>query len=247
MEEAYITIYNEQPKKPIFSPRIIAIACLCLVIIIATIVIVSQQWQPTAIVEISNYNELELEPPTSVKDNLTQALYRLLTQHFDVPYMPKAIQATSRTDTFHQETTDGIISVSSILDIDQYQQSYDITMSWAEDGTELPENIAVECAPHNISKYPDTKCYGLYHDSDSPYLYLPYSGTLPSGETFEAKFDYEDEAGEHVTINVNDCGDTTLREDALAAVKTYFASMNVSQEDINYDLVSVYNKCLIEN
>lgn len=250
-DDAYIIIHHGKAPRTHLSQRqlaaiLVTVSLFIIALLIGILVTVSREPSMPDVVDIVNYDDLPVQPPDNTKDELTASLYYLLDEYFDAPDQSHSIKATLRPETLEQQEIDNINSMSFIVDVDAYQQSYQVTLSWTADGTILPENTSVECASHDVSKYPSSVCHGQFYDSTSPYLYLPYEGTLATGQTYSANYLYEDEAGAHVSVSVDVCGAPSASEAALSAIESYLASKGVDVDSIQYDVRSVYHNCIIE-
>lgn len=212
-------------KKPIL------IVVLSLIVLIVIMIIISNNVakKDYDIVSISNYSELSQNPPNETKDHLKSGLYNLIKRHFDTRNT-SGIKATIRPDSIINNTSGRIKSVEFILDVDDYKQSYYVSMAWS-DVEEVGEDISIECVSKDQSKYPDDVCYGRYYSSDSVMVYLPYSGQLPSGESFEAKYYGKNDNFETISITISGCGQSDLFDEAVADTKNYLEE--VSNVDTN--------------
>lgn len=218
-----------------------AIILFVAVVIICIVVNVTMANQPSNMIKVDNYGELPLDPPAEVKGDLSSRIYNILAEHFGVQ---GAVDANIRSGTAQNTSEGDVSSETFVLDVDEYQQSYDVYISWS-DKIVIPENIGVECTLRQNSKYPDEKCYGTYYDSDSPHQYLPYESNLTSGEPFAANYAFEDSYGfEHITVTVQDCGNTELKEVAVLATKNYLKNTaGLDPEQFIYQRVSNNSKC----
>lgn len=247
MKEAYITIYQDKPPRKLLKPKAVfiglsAVIALFIIIIIALSITLSSHL-PDA-VKVSNFADLQESLPSDIKNRLNAQLYYLLSLHFDVPERSNSVNAVLRSDTY-QKTLDGDVENASFLvDIDAYKQSYLVHLSWSNTA-KIPNDVLIECAPRDLSKYPDETCYGMYYDSASPYIYLPYEGTLPSGEPFTAEFGYQIDSEVHIDIFIEDCGDPQNKDVAVQTVKDYLSSNGLDAGQYIYEAISNYNDCLI--
>ena len=161
-------------------------------------------------------------------------------REFELVDLP-AGTAVIRPETLESETDSGIVNVSFILDVDRFQQSYRAYLAWSEDQkTWLPEDTLVECAEVQLSKYPDVLCYGMYMNSDSIELYLPYFGKIDTGEEYTVKQRYYADGGPYLEIAIDSCGDKKILDAALADVKKWLINNKLDPEKYAFEVPSHY-------
>ncbi len=235
MDDSGVTFY-QAPSTSRFLFRRLIFVIVMLVLIVAVVVVViillssRQRLSISSVnaVEIVNYEELEIMPPVEQQTDLNMRLYSVLEQHFDVNQkMP--IQGVVRPESLQSDYKNGLTTIAFIVDIDEFRQSYSVEVSWAlDENTEVPNLSSVECVSRSLSKYPDEICYGMYYDSTSSAIYLPYTGQLTSGVKFLAENEGIDNYGvEHVVVSVQNCYQwpvefsTSNAVEAVEAVKKY--------------------------
>lgn len=226
---------------------IAAVIGVALIIIITAVIIINNR--RTDVIPIENYNELtNATIPSDTKENLGIALYYLLTSHFDLPSDLHEVNATIRPDTYQQTSNmSGIYEATFVLDVQLFQQTYNISLNWSADGS-LPSDSLIRCAAKSVSAYPDVMCYGMYDDtSNSVSAYLPYSGALATGQEFTATYAYTTSSGtEQIAITVNNCGDASIISAARTAVEAWVASLDLDPTQYIYLIPTLYQNCIIK-
>lgn len=226
---------------------ILALSFIIVILIISIVAIITNRLHNTTSTEsanyfaVKNYDDLSINIPTQAQESLNSQLYHLLSSHFNLSPSAKTI-GTIRPDTVKSLGS----SASFIMDIDAYQQSYNIKLAWSDQPDSIPADAVIECATRDQSKYPDVPCFGMYYNSDSPALYLPYNGTLPSGASFSATFSHMDNyQNNYIIVSVQDCGSSSLKDAAVSAVKKYLRTAgNLDSEQFIYQTTSDNSQCI---
>lgn len=228
---------------PTSSKIIIIFVPLSFLIIVALIILlyfITLSPSPSSIITIVDYNSLPISIPQEKRDELSSQVYYLLTENFDVPEESNATTAVIRPETFTDTSNDSISTVSFIMDIDAYQQSYQAYVSWSNTGEWLPEDILIECAENSLSKYPNVPCYGMYFNSDDIDLYLPYTGTIENGLEYTIKTRYYPDGEPYLEVAIDSCGNQTILDQALAAAKAWLTSNQLNPNDYTFEVPSHY-------
>lgn len=140
----------------------IMIACLiALILIIVVIVAVVRNYDyQTKIVSVKNYpSELRSE----MRENLEMQLRRLLDANYGAEGKVE-IEAVVREGTFLQDMNDEVANYSFLVDIDEYQQTYEVVMAWSN-VIEVPNGIMISCPETRLMKYPEAECVAMYNTS----------------------------------------------------------------------------------
>lgn len=241
-------IYNSAAFNTLSKHRKIIIiisaifACALVVMLIA--IIINSNREPHDAIKVSDYANLPSDIPNDTKENLQRHIYTILSSHFDTSSHQGSISATIRPDTIENGNQGAAKYVTYVLDIDDYQQSYNVSMTWS-DSIYVTDDISVECTTKNVSKYPDALCYGTYYNSDSPHLYLPYEGKTNSGISYSADYGYKDVYGfEHIDVVSHSCNGDNTQSEIIAAVKKYLKDTGgLNTEQFVYSYTADYAKC----
>ena len=236
-----ISRFKELPVTKRIVVASVPIIVILLNVLIVVIAIVNIRPKVSEIIRVVEYNDLSVEIPETNKEALSEQLYYLLVKNFEVPDEAGVATAVIRPETLESETDSGIVNVSFILDVDRFQQSYRAYLAWSEDQkTWLPEDTLVECAEVQLSKYPDVLCYGMYMNSDSIELYLPYFGKIDTGEEYTVKQRYYADGGPYLEIAIDSCGDKKILDAALADVKKWLINNKLDPEKYAFEVPSHY-------
>lgn len=236
MKSDFITLSpGSQKKHPSRRMVIVGIAALFLILITIIIIVIINNSKPSYdTISITNFSELPTTPPEDNVYSLKRRLYGILSDHFSLDHISKPIEATIRPESSMSGTQDGINRITFILDVDQLQQSYNVSLVWSN-SAEIYEDTFLECTRRDESKYPDVLCYGTYYNSDSPELYLPYDGKTPSRSAFTASFSHTDSLGnDHISVLLHSCDDPDLKSEAVSATKDYLESSGFDPDKFIY-------------
>lgn len=241
----YIVIRNDDEKQIKVNKKIIA-AIIGFVVIISSILLIgflNRGPKLPEVVKITNYDEISGEFPAETEGKLRAAIYSVLKRHFDVPDITNGVEASVRADTLEKSVAGDFFSVSVIIDVEEYQQTYEAVIGWSDD---YPMDIIIECARRDVSKFPETMCYGTYRDGDSVKPYLPYEGRTESGKEFSLKFGYYNEDGsENVIAFIDNCKKENTYEEAVAEAKKYISSFGINLEKVDIKVSYIYKRCRV--
>lgn len=240
-------LINNVERKNHKGVWIASVTTIVLIVVVAIIIIamnLSAKKRYDKIVEVEGYDSLGLSISAEMKEDLGAQLYYLLKNHFDSVDDSGVIVGAIRPETANYTIEDSVEVVSFIVDIDEFEQTYNVTLSWS-DSYEMDDGILIECTKKALSKYPQAKCYGMYTNSDSIGLYLPNELTLDSGEQIIMEYGYTNEDGkEIVDIEVNSCGVKTVDELALSKAKSWIRMQGLDAEAFLYRVKPLYENCI---
>ena len=101
--------------------------------------------------------------PGDMKDELETQLRNVLALGFEVPET-EIISGNIRDDNYTINESDDITTATFILDLDKYEQTYEVIMSWS-DTEEVINGVLISCPEKELMKYPDAKCVAMYNNS----------------------------------------------------------------------------------
>lgn len=109
--------------------------------------------------------------PRSVKVRLEEFLYRFLDEH---EYNIKELNDVYiRESSYSKNEDDQLITESFLLDIDSLEITYQVDYTWSSK-VDVPDGIIINCPEIADSKYPKTKCVGMYNNSEEMILRAKY-------------------------------------------------------------------------
>ena len=138
----------------------ISVAVLVIVGISVGVIFYQNYIHRTEVVKIEN---LPTEIPDELSESLETKLKNLLKNSFDAPD-DAIISANMREGTYNKDEDGGLTSVSFLVDIDEYKQTYEIMIGWS-DVKIVPDPILISCPAKRLMKYPEIKCEAMYGSS----------------------------------------------------------------------------------
>ena len=136
------------------------IVALVIIVISVVFIIRNNYLYQFEVVGVENYSD---KLPGEMKENLEKQLRGLLRAKFDVGE-DEIITAQMRGETYKQDSSNDVTTASFLLDIDDYQQTYNVVMSWS-DKVVISDAILISCPEERLMKYPDAKCLSMYDTS----------------------------------------------------------------------------------
>ena len=138
---------------------VVSVSIVMLAIIVAVAIINNYRSQ-FEIVQITNYPK---ELPSDLRRELEAQLKNVLMLKFDAPE-ESVIRGEIRMSTYRQDSTNGDNSATFIVDVDDYEQSYMVSMGWSDEG-EVINSVLISCPETSLMKYLDAVCKAMYDDS----------------------------------------------------------------------------------
>lgn len=221
----------------------IGIAIIMQVIIIIVIV-VCVKWaiSPQPHVEIVNRNETSI--PDDRWQGIKNEIWYLIQNNVSNVTRSDIDDAVIRDGTYEEITENEITTATFLLDIDSIKQTYYITVSWSDTVT-IYDYMTVNCPPQNEMKYPDTVCYGMYNDTYSLDLYLPYAVySNSSDDDASVAPDYYisgDENAKTIDIMVSVCDAEKFKQEATDYLNS--TPIKLSEYTISYEVNSIDVEC----
>lgn len=220
---------------------ILMIAMIGFVVVMVVVNRVIEERSQNIIIE--NYNEYLSGAPNNYKKTLLSEVYRAIKDSLplDVDEDTFVSDARIRDDSYEEIVEDDIVSASFLLDIDSLKMTYDVAFSWSKDKKEtLPDSVIVNCPPIYDMKYPETTCYGMYNETSSPELYLPYT-TYKDDGTAKYQITITPELY-FINIYTNACGNTDLIEQYKKEALTWLQSTPIHYKNYSLYYDDVCNK-----
>lgn len=153
-------------------------------------------------------------------------------------------------DGTYEETDDenGNMGATFLLDIDSIKQTYAVSIVWSTDSKNtIADSVYINCPPIDQMKYPETVCHGMYNDTYSLDLYLPYI-VYPEGYDDENAYPMApnylvegDEDAKTIDIMVSSCAPDKYKEEALKYLES--TPIDLSDYQINYTINSTDVNC----
>ncbi|MBR3246703.1 hypothetical protein IKF87_02365 [Candidatus Saccharibacteria bacterium] len=214
----------------------VLVQTIIIVVITATIQGVTQPKERIVVEEPEDNITADI-PPENI-ELFKRTLWDLISQKSDTVNESVIKDVVIREGTYTETEHEFGTSAEFIIDIDSIKQTYKVNIGWAEDGheDEYYDDVIIDCPPISEMKYPETVCHGMYNDSYSLNLYLPYTIESPYVDEYsyagpELYID-GDEQSHTITVVLNPCNNANVyREKAKDYLKTI---PNINKYQINY-------------
>lgn len=99
--------------------------------------------------------------PEEIRIGLGEQLKNLLIQKEDAK-VDEVIKGVIRNGTYEEAVENDITSVTFLVDIDAYKQTYAVAASWS-DKVEISDAITITCPNKEQSNYPTSFCKSMYN------------------------------------------------------------------------------------
>lgn len=177
------------------NQKIAIVVILQLIVILIIAACVNWAFQPKQYVSVENKNSTSI--PDANWNGIKNELWYLIQNNVKNADRADIDDAVIREGTYEETTANDITTATFLLDIDSLKQTYFITTSWS-DKVELSDALSIDCPPIDQMKYSETVCYGMFNNTYSLDLYLPYV-VYPDG--------LDDDEGEPLAPNYMITGD----------------------------------------
>ena len=152
---------SEMMKKPVSTKTIGIIGAVFVAIVVVISIVASimrgQAWE-RAHVEITG---IPNSIPKEQIESLELQLKNMMVAKAGVKEDEK-VKATIRDGSYSEKTDDGITTAEFLIDVDAFQQTYIVSVSWS-DTKEISDGIVIKCPSKKQSKYPDSFCKSMYN------------------------------------------------------------------------------------
>lgn len=232
-----LTNLKSMPEK---TKRIILVIIVFIIILILGFTIRDIMDKSNQPLTIKNYNKYLSSAPDDYEKTLLSQIYAVTKDNLPIGTDENTFirDAEIRKDSFSKNKENGVTSTHFLLDIDSLKMTYTVDFAWSKDKKKiLSDSIVVNCPPISEMKYPETKCYGMYNNTSSPELYLPYTSFTEDGQ-----IKYQITLSEDlyiINIYTNACDNKNLerqyKEEALEWLKS--TPINYQNYSLYYDNV----------
>ena len=215
-------------------------------IIVIVFVIVCVKWATAPQPHVDVVNENETAIPDDRWTGIKNEVWYLIQNNVPNVTRSDVDDAVIREGTYEESTENDITTATFLLDIDSLKQTYFVTVSWS-DKVALYDYMTVDCPPQSEMKYPDTVCYGMYNNTYSLDLYLPYSVMPDNSDDTPTAPNYYisgDEDDKTIDIMVSVCDAEKFKQEAMDYLNS--TPIRLDEYKISYEVNSVNVECLNE-
>lgn len=154
------------------SQKIIFLGVSQLVLIGLMVLLVIFLNQEKTHIVIQDDTELKAVPAAEM-DSFKVILWNLISANVKDVDRSVIDDVKVRPGSYKVSTEEDITYTDFIIDIDSIKQTYTVAIQWSSK-EQLPDGVIINCPTKAKMKYPETYCKGMYNDSYSFELYIPY-------------------------------------------------------------------------
>ena len=132
-------------------------------------------------------------------------------------------------DQYEEKLGEKKNTATFLVNFDEIKQSYRVNVMWPN--AQNMSDISITC-PIQDSKYPDTPCKTEANSTSDISSYLPYYGTLDSGQNYTALYRYTGDKP-FIEVDIDSCGDVSLINLALTKFKAFLSEKHFNPKDFN--------------
>lgn len=239
----YRTFWNNLTKAQKIGLVVVAQA----LVIVVLVLLVQSFTAEKNHVEIEKDSNSGMEIPKKAEEFVSENIWSIIKSRVADVTRNDINDAVIREGSYNEtQNEDGSISASFIVDIDSLKQSFTVSTGWSEDESEVYETI-IDCPRADQMKYPETICYGAYHNTYSLGLYLPYA-VYPEGYDGEDADPVApnylingDEETKTLDIMVSTCNVEEYKKAALDYLKTI--PIDFSNYTVNFEINNINVEC----
>ncbi|MBR2766658.1 hypothetical protein IKD67_01040 [Candidatus Saccharibacteria bacterium] len=156
------------------AQKIGLLAIVQLLFIVVLVLLVQSFTREKSHVEIEDQAVAENDIPENAEEFIAENIWSIVSSKVADVSSNDIKDVVIREGTYEEtQNKDGTVSASFIVDIDSLKQTFTVGVAWSKDGKTVYEPI-IDCPPLELMKYPETVCYGAYHNTYSLDLYLPH-------------------------------------------------------------------------
>ena len=234
LKTAYANLSAKQKVGLLFVVQVI------IIIIIASILHVFLQ--PKEHIDIYEENRLESNIPKENMEYFKRTLWDLISRNESSVSESIIDDVKIREGTYSETEHENGRTANFIIDIDSIKQTYTVSLGWSDNKNKDDEiaynDIVINCPPQNQMKYPETVCRGMYNDTHSLDLYLPWQIESPFKDRYDFAgpevYVYGDEFARTITVSLAPCN--SMEENKKKANEYIQTIPNYKKYQIKYEV-----------
>ena len=209
-----------------------------LFVVVILVLLVQSFMKEKPYVEMENQSVSEYNIPKNAEEFIAENIWSIISSKVADVSKNDIKDVAIREGTYEEtKNDDGTVSANFIVDIDSLKQTFTVGVGWSKDGKTVYEPI-IDCPPLELMKYPETVCYGAYHNTYSLDLYLPHlvypegrDGSSPAAPNYMITGDQD---AKTLNIMVSICDAEKFKKEAwdyLNTVPIDFSDYTVKYEE----------------
>lgn len=214
----------------------IVVICIAIVIVAPVVLYFALQKH---VQFIANFNEIDTSLPEQEWIKIEESIVSYASDHTDSEAAITSLMV--RANSYSESSdTNGVLIAKFIVDIEEIEQNYEITYQY--DKKDLKNNhLSINCPKYINNNYPNQKCIGMSNSYKSLDLYTPYNFEV---NDISARLDYEKD--KQFSLSIYSCGESNITNLATNTVNDYLKKVGLEPNDYIFNIVIMYNHCLIE-
>lgn len=219
------------------------IVLLQLIVVVSLVLLVQSVLRPKEHVNIVNKDESGINVPEKNMNDFKENLWYLVSGTVEGVDRSVLDDVVIREGSYEEANTDVGKQATFIVDIDSIKQSYKVTIAWVTDKkSNLYDDMVIDCPPLNEMKYKETVCHGMYNDTYSLELYLPYIVTADESEDTRDIYIDGNENEHTIFVEITACdGFDELKKQAMDYLES--TPIDLSKYTIKYNESSISARC----
>ena len=211
-----------------------------IVVMLAFVLKTVLEKEPIRSYDVSRDDEVIKDIPAELADSFRRQLWSVASS-VDNSLSQNELYYEVREGTYEEtEDSDGAKGAVFIVDIDSLKQSFVVSIAWNDKDDTIPADILINCPPQDQMKYPETVCYGMYNNTYSLDLYLPYT-EYPDNDGAPNYMISGNDADKTIDIMVSACDTEKFKKQAMDYLKS--TPIKLDEYTINYEVNSVDIEC----
>ena len=220
------------------NQRIGFLVGLQLIVIVVLVVCTQLALRPRENVFVDNANVTNI--PDDEWRGIKSELWELIQNNVTGATEADVDDVVVREGTYKESYQNDITTAKFLIDIDSLKQTYVVTVSWSDE-VELMDSLTIDCPKKEEMKFPETMCYGMYNNTKSLSLYLPYVVKSKYEGGAPNIYIEGNENNRRIDVMLSTCDTDALRSQA----ENYLNSIPVdlSEYTINYNVSEADARC----
>ena len=216
-----------------------------LFVVVILVLLVQSFMKEKPYVEMENQSVSEYNIPKNAEEFIAENIWSIISSKVADVSRNDIKDVAIREGTYEEtQNEDGTVSANFIVDIDSLKQTFTVGVGWSKDGKTVYEPI-IDCPPLELMKYPETVCYGAYHNTYSLDLYLPHmsypegrDGSSPTAPNYMITGDQDSKT---LNIMVSICDAEKYKKEAWEYLNT--VPIDFSDYTVNYRINGINTEC----
>lgn len=197
-------------------------------LILTTIITINQTKQ----VNVQNWDSVDIS--YEQKQSLQEQLYSFIYTKFPLSKNFNVNDVKIRDGSFKKEGQ----SIFFIIDIDSLKATYTIEIT-SDSKNNASDDILINCPRKDQMKYQETFCDGMYNNTSSPELYLPYTSyksNIQERSTYEWSIMINPKNSQEFIMDLKTCEDQNLYDQRYNAAMKWLKATPIQIDKYHIEI-----------